>query len=83
MNRTIDLKVKKVRFTELTKLGKRIEEFAKLDLDVNQTECFEALINNFQKGNYHKANDIANMLDNSLSNQCICREVKRNFTIIK
>lgn len=83
MNKTIDLKVKKVRFTELTKLGKRIEEFAKITLDKNQQECFEALIDNFQKGNYHKANDIANMLDSSLNNQCICNDVKRDFIIIK
>ena len=83
MNKTIDLKVKKVKFTDLTKLGKRIEAFAELKLDVNQQECFEAIIDNFQKGNYHKAKDIADMLDNSLNNQSICREVVRNFTIIK
>ena len=83
MNKTVDLKVKKVRFTEITKLGKRIEAFAELKLDVNKQECFEALIDNFQKGNYHKAKDIADMLDNSLNNQSICREVVRNFTIIK
>ena len=83
MNKTIDLKVKRVKFTELSKLGKRIEQFAELNLDKNQHECFEALVDNFQKGNYHKASDIADMLDNSLNNQCICREVKRDFTLIK
>lgn len=83
MNKTINLKNKRIKFVELVKLGKRIEEFAKLRLDRNQHECFEALIDNFQKGNYQKANDIADMLDSSLNNQCICEEVKRNFIIIK
>lgn len=83
MNKIINLKNKRIKFVELVKLGKRIEEFAKLRLDRNQHECFEALIDNFQKGNYQKANDIADMLDSSLNNQCICEEVKRNFIIIK
>jgi hypothetical protein len=75
MNKTIDLKVKRVKFTDLTKLGKRIETFASLKLNPDQLECFEALIDNFQKGNYHKANDIANMLDSDLSNTSIRKEV--------
>lgn len=83
MNKTINLKNKRIKFVELVKLGKRIEEFAKLRLDRNQHDCFEALIDNFQKGNYQKANDIADMLDSSLNNQCICEEVKRDFIIIK
>lgn len=83
MNKIINLKNKRIKFVELVKLGKRIEEFAKLRLDRNQHECFEALIDNFQKGNYQKANDIADMLDSSLNNQCICEEVKRDFIIIK
>lgn len=83
MNKTINLKQRKIRFTEIVKLGKRIEEFAKLSLTNDNLECFEALIMNYQEGNFRKAEDIANMLETSLNNQCICQIVERNFTIIK
>lgn len=80
-NKIIDLKVKKVKLTEVNELANRIKAFADLDLNPDQMECFEALIYNFQKGNYNKANDIANMLDTDLSNMSICKEV--TLTVIK
>lgn len=48
-----------------------------------QRECYEALIMNFNEGNYKKAKDISSMLETSLNGMDICKEVLRNFKIIK
>lgn len=83
MNKKIDLKIKKAKFTDVTSLGKRIISFADKPMNNHQVECYQALIYNYNKGNYHKAKDIADMLDGSLNNQDIQKDIMRDFKVVK
>ena len=83
MKKMINLKARRIGLVEVNALEKRIEKLKNRDMNKYQRECYEALIINFNNGNYKKAKDITSMLETSLNGMDICKEVLRNFKIIK
>lgn len=83
MKKIINLKARRIGLVEVNALEKRIEKLKNIDMNKYQRECYNALIINFNDGNYKKAKDILSMLEASLNGMDICKEVLRNFKIIK
>lgn len=83
MKISTNIRNRKVKLVELNSLEKRIETIKKHKLNKHQKECFDAMMYNYEIGNYKKAESIAGMLETSLNNLEICKALYKTLKLIK